>query len=50
MRELRSFGSVRGEGSDVLAYWENRPSRDIRASPQQPFRIAEADVASGRSR
>src|SRR5215475_4165861 len=25
MRELRSFGSVRGEGSDVLAYSENRP-------------------------
>ena len=24
MRELRSFGSVRGEGSDVLAYSENR--------------------------
>jgi hypothetical protein len=23
MRELRSFGSVRGEGSNVLAYSEN---------------------------
>jgi len=23
MRQLRSFGSVRGEGSDVLAYSEN---------------------------
>jgi hypothetical protein len=26
MRELRSFGSVRGEGSDALAYSENRPT------------------------
>ena len=25
MRELRTFGSVRGEGSDALAYSENRP-------------------------
>jgi hypothetical protein len=25
MRESRSFGSVRGEGSDALAYSENRP-------------------------
>ena len=30
MRELRSFGSVRGEGSDVLAYSENRPEADGR--------------------
>ena len=29
MRELRSFGSVRGEGSDVLAYSENRPDAVI---------------------
>jgi len=26
-----------------------RPSSDIRASPQQPFTIAEADVVSGRT-
>jgi hypothetical protein len=28
MRELRTFGSVRGEGSDALAYSENRPEAD----------------------
>jgi hypothetical protein len=27
---LRSFGSVRGEGSDALAYSENRPGAAFR--------------------
>ncbi len=31
MRELRSFGSVRGEGSDALAYSENRPDPACRS-------------------
>jgi hypothetical protein len=30
MRELRTFGSVRGEGRDALAYSENRPLPDGR--------------------
>jgi hypothetical protein len=29
MRELRSFGSVRGEGSNVLTYSENRPTAAV---------------------
>jgi hypothetical protein len=29
MRESRTFGSVRGEGSDALAYSENRPTAVI---------------------
>src|SRR5215831_7564036 len=41
MRELRSFGSVRGEGSDVLAYSENRPKpvigRRAELSPKRPL-------------
>jgi hypothetical protein len=39
MRELRSFGSVRGEGSNVLAYSENRSTPEIqtiRAADQHP--------------
>jgi hypothetical protein len=30
VRESRTFGSVRGEGSDALAYSENRPTADAR--------------------
>ena len=45
MRELRSFGSVRGEGSDVLAYSENRPEAVVRLTQKPPFPAMEGAAA-----
>jgi len=42
MRESRTFGSVRGEGRDALAYSENRPTPAIRVSYSR-FRIADVE-------
>ncbi len=38
MRESRSFGSVRGEGSNVLAYSENR-SCSVVPRPAERLRV-----------
>jgi hypothetical protein len=37
MRELRTFGSVRGEGSDALDYSENRSTPDLHADANRSW-------------
>jgi hypothetical protein len=47
MRESRTFGSVRGEGSDVLAYSETSPEHAV--VPRVPSAVIRAKATATKS-